>query len=540
MCLGLCPPSLSLSGPSLGALHTVHRLPLYWVARPPVASGARCAICVGAASSSTATSPLRRCLPPPSTTCPLLDHVRAFSLSLQTHATHSRQLQEQNSNGTHPSCARAAAAPLLPLYAFSFSMSAIAAAVTQRGFGRTSSNEMPWDGRVHGAEGRAMRERGQQRLGALQGPRSGPGGLRDGRRHRLYGWDGARKRGAVPSRHASGKMHERDGDGRPSTAVDGFPALTERFWGEIISNLTELMPSAKVENAFTTRNTHVHGIKSFSTKVETSSESEAQRGELISPPPPRQSTIDGRLSAAPSRKGSKTRRQGASAIPTSYSLSHRVFASAQGKVHRLVTGARFEATTPETTILLTPPWKREFVDCDGQRYRSYSDGARHGDGFTRSTSFAHAEAPDHSRPFVYGHSEPSPQTPPPVVSLSRDPELRRSDAAYGSWRPADMMLLPVARTPLARGGMQHSLVAGCADRVEALDIGVGWRRHCFTRARISPLNESAPSEDNERPLQVKVLKIGLRISAFSAVAPFSSLSTSIAWAHSSTCGSPLV
>ncbi|KAJ7761328.1 hypothetical protein B0H16DRAFT_1811095 [Mycena metata] len=135
----------------------------------------------------------------------------------------------------------------------------------------------------------------------------GCGRSTDGRRHRLYGWDGAR-RGAVPSRHASGKMHERDGDGRPSTAVDGFPALTERFWGEIISNLTKLMPSAKVENAFTTRNTHVHGIKSFSTKVETSSESEAQRGELISPPPPRQSTIDGRLSAAPSRKGSKTRR----------------------------------------------------------------------------------------------------------------------------------------------------------------------------------------------------------------------------------------
>ncbi|KAJ7696334.1 hypothetical protein B0H16DRAFT_1485044 [Mycena metata] len=128
--------------------------------------------------------------------------------------------------------------------------------------------------------------------------------LRDGRRHRLYGWDGARKRGAVPSRHASGKMHERDGDGRPSTAVDGFPALTERFW--VIN--TCKMPSAKVENAFTTRNTHVHGIKSFSTKVETSSESEAQRGELISPPLPRQSTIDGRLSAAPSRKGSKTRR----------------------------------------------------------------------------------------------------------------------------------------------------------------------------------------------------------------------------------------
>ncbi|KAJ7028212.1 hypothetical protein C8F04DRAFT_1188754 [Mycena alexandri] len=62
---------------------------------------------------------------------------------------------------------------------------------------------------------------------------------RDGRRHRLYGWDGARKRGAVPSRHASGKMHERDGDGRPSTAVDGFPALTEGFRGEIVSNLTK-------------------------------------------------------------------------------------------------------------------------------------------------------------------------------------------------------------------------------------------------------------------------------------------------------------
>ncbi|KAJ7722538.1 hypothetical protein B0H16DRAFT_1473346 [Mycena metata] len=42
--------------------------------------------------------------------------------------------------------------------------------------------------------------------------------------------------------------------------------------------------------------------------VETSSESKTQRGELIPPPPPRQSAMDGRLFAAPSRKGSKTRR----------------------------------------------------------------------------------------------------------------------------------------------------------------------------------------------------------------------------------------
>ncbi|KAJ7024184.1 hypothetical protein C8F04DRAFT_1303223 [Mycena alexandri] len=68
-------------------------------------------------------------------------------------------------------------------------------------------------------------------------------------------------------------MHERHGDGRLSTAVDGFPALTEGFRGLKIMH-TSRMPSTKVENAFTTRNTHVHAIKSFSTMVETSSESE--------------------------------------------------------------------------------------------------------------------------------------------------------------------------------------------------------------------------------------------------------------------------
>ncbi|KAJ7720625.1 hypothetical protein B0H16DRAFT_1474317 [Mycena metata] len=68
------------------------------------------------------------------------------------------------------------------------------------------------------------------------------------------------------------------------------------------------MPSTMVENAFATRNPQVHAIKSFSTMVETSSESKAQRRELIPPPPPRQCAINGRLFTAPSRKGSKTRR----------------------------------------------------------------------------------------------------------------------------------------------------------------------------------------------------------------------------------------
>ncbi|KAJ7722305.1 hypothetical protein B0H16DRAFT_1789689 [Mycena metata] len=94
---------------------------------------------------------------------------------------------------------------------------------------------------------------------------------RDGHRHRLYGWDGAPKRGAVPSRHASSKMHERDGDGRPSTAIimNGLAIMT-----------TSRMPSTKVENAFATRNAHVHAIKSFSTMVETCSESKVYSGPL--------------------------------------------------------------------------------------------------------------------------------------------------------------------------------------------------------------------------------------------------------------------
>ncbi|KAJ7767676.1 hypothetical protein B0H16DRAFT_1716597 [Mycena metata] len=53
----------------------------------PFASRAQCAICVGAASTASTTSLLRPSLPPPSTTRPLLDDLRAFSLSLQTDAT---------------------------------------------------------------------------------------------------------------------------------------------------------------------------------------------------------------------------------------------------------------------------------------------------------------------------------------------------------------------------------------------------------------------------------------------------------------------
>ncbi|KAJ7029935.1 hypothetical protein C8F04DRAFT_1187289 [Mycena alexandri] len=38
---------------------------------------------------------------------------------------------------------------------------------------------------------------------------------RDGRRHRLYGWDGARKQGAVPSRHGRVRIPFTGGNGRP-------------------------------------------------------------------------------------------------------------------------------------------------------------------------------------------------------------------------------------------------------------------------------------------------------------------------------------
>ncbi|KAJ7935760.1 hypothetical protein B0H13DRAFT_2649464 [Mycena leptocephala] len=102
---------------------------------------------------------------------------------------------------------------------------------------------------------------------------------RDGRRRRLYGSDGARKRGAVPSRQASGQIHERDGDGRPYTAADGFRVLAELFRRLATANSSML----------------------FSTMVETLSEAKAQRGDLIPPPSFRQFAIDDRLFAGPSR-----------------------------------------------------------------------------------------------------------------------------------------------------------------------------------------------------------------------------------------------
>ncbi|KAJ7763837.1 hypothetical protein B0H16DRAFT_1718469 [Mycena metata] len=159
----------------------------------------------------------------------------------------------------------------------------------------------------------------------------------------------------------------------------------------------------------------------------------------------------------------------------------------EGEASRVMAGAGFEVTKRETITVLTSRCKS--ADCEDRRHRcavNMRDAAMNQRALTPSSSCQRREITRNSRvsPPKAFLQAPWSVAPPIAVRVGR--------RVRGSWPISSaQMPLPVARTSLARRGMQELVVAGCMDGVAVVDAGVGPRgRREFTNIPPRPPSTS--------------------------------------------------